>query len=100
MSNPLEGLQFPVQEGSNKPSTTRTGKEIIAEALSLVDSDSSQQASKEKIGARHIQNILKRWCIRVSGRLIIRLLLPSKVYIRHIIALYFTVQVNPVYSRM
>ena len=48
MSNPLEGLQFPVQEGSNKPSTTRTGKEIIAEALSLVDSDSSQQASKEK----------------------------------------------------
>jgi len=35
MSSTLEGLQFPVQPDTQKPSTTRTGKEIIAEALSV-----------------------------------------------------------------
>ena len=48
MSSSLEGLQFPVQPDTQKPSTTRTGKEIIAEALSIVDHKAAQEALKEK----------------------------------------------------
>ncbi|WP_130803201.1 hypothetical protein [Acinetobacter ihumii] len=48
MSSSIEGLQFPVNPATQKPSTSQTGKAIISEALSLVDHKISQQASKEK----------------------------------------------------
>ena len=48
MSTSLDGLQFPVQEDTHKVSTSRTGQEIIAEALSLVDHQRAQQALKER----------------------------------------------------
>lgn len=48
MSSPIEGLQFPVNPATQKPSTSQTGKAIISEALSLVDHKISQQAAKEK----------------------------------------------------
>ena len=49
MSSPiLDGLQFPIQEQNNKPSTSKTGREIIAEALSTVNPSLAQQAIKEK----------------------------------------------------
>lgn len=58
MSSPiLDGLQFPIQEQNNKPSTSKTGREIIAEALSTVNPSLAQQAIKEKIGVKLILNI-------------------------------------------
>ena len=49
MSSPiLDGLQFPIQEQNNKPSTSKTEREIIAEALSTVNPSLAQQAIKEK----------------------------------------------------
>ncbi|WOE40809.1 hypothetical protein [Acinetobacter chinensis] len=48
MSTSLDGLQFPLDSGSGKPSTSETGKSIIAEALSLVDHQTSQEALSEK----------------------------------------------------
>ena len=48
MSSSIEGLQFPVNPATQKPSTSHTGKAIISEALSLVDNKISQQAAKEK----------------------------------------------------
>ena len=48
MSTSLDGLQFPINSASNKASTSQTGKEIIAEALSIVDNKSSMDALTEK----------------------------------------------------
>ena len=48
MSNTLDGLQFPIQPSSNKPSSSKTGQAIIAEALSSVDSKSSSRVLSEK----------------------------------------------------
>lgn len=48
MSNSIEGLQFPINTQTNKSSTSQVGKEIIAEALSLVDHHCSQQVLQEK----------------------------------------------------
>lgn len=47
-SSNLDGLQFPIQAPHNKPSTSKTGREIIAEALSSVNPKLSHQASQEK----------------------------------------------------
>lgn len=48
MSSTLDGLQFPIKNPNTKPSTSKIGREIIAEALSTVDSDLSALAFKEK----------------------------------------------------
>ena len=48
MSTSLDGLQFPINSASNKASTSQTGKEIIAEALSIVDNKSSMDALTER----------------------------------------------------
>ena len=48
MSNPLDGLQFPIYSKTQKVSTSRTGKEIIAGALANVDHQSSVTALTEK----------------------------------------------------
>ena len=48
MSNSLDGLQFLIDPATGKPSTSTIGKEIISEALSIVDHQSSQQALEEK----------------------------------------------------
>ena len=48
MSNPIDGLQFPTYPKTQKVSTSRTGKEIIAEALANVDHQSSVTALTEK----------------------------------------------------
>ena len=53
MSTSLDGLQFPINPSSNKPSTSQTGKEIIAEALSIVDHKSSMNALAEKNWRKH-----------------------------------------------
>lgn len=48
MSHSIDGLQFLVDPRSQKTSSSQIGKEIIAEALSLVDHHCSQQVLKEK----------------------------------------------------
>lgn len=58
MSNSLDGLQFPNPSQKQKPSTSKAGREIIAEALASVDHSASQKAA---VGASSIRNILKRW---------------------------------------
>ena len=48
MSSSIDGLQFPNPAQKHKPSTSKTGREIIAEALASVDRSASLQASAEK----------------------------------------------------
>lgn len=48
MSDALDGIQFPLNPNTQKPSSSQVGKEIIAEALSLVDYKKSILALKEK----------------------------------------------------
>ncbi|QXW25317.1 hypothetical protein KXJ74_13490 [Acinetobacter johnsonii] len=48
MSNSLDGLQFPNPSQKQKPSTSKAGREIIAEALASVDHSASQKAAAEK----------------------------------------------------
>ena len=48
MSNPIDGLQFPLDPHSKKSSSSQTGKNIIAEALSSVDPQRSKQVLQEK----------------------------------------------------
>ena len=48
MSTSFDGLQFPIHPGKHKPSTSSTGKQIIAEALATVDHQSSVDALAEK----------------------------------------------------
>ena len=48
MSSSTEGLQFPISASNQKPSTSKTGREIIAEALAAVDHHSSVRAKQEK----------------------------------------------------
>jgi uncharacterized protein YjgD (DUF1641 family) len=61
MSSSIDGLQFPVHPKTQKSSSSQVGKEIIAEALSLVDHLSAQQALDEKTGVKIIQFILRHW---------------------------------------
>ena len=48
MSNALDGLQFPIQSHTNKPSTSRTGHQIIAKALSTIDPQLASQLLSDK----------------------------------------------------
>lgn len=48
MSNSLDGLQFPIQASTQKPSTSKTGQVILSEALSLVDHKASLAVLSEK----------------------------------------------------
>lgn len=48
MSDAQEGLQFPLDEDHQRISTSRTGQQILSEALALVDNKSSQDVLKEK----------------------------------------------------
>lgn len=48
MSLTLDGLQFPINSSNNKPSTSKTGQAILAEALSTVDHKASLQVLAEK----------------------------------------------------
>ncbi|QIO09591.1 hypothetical protein [Acinetobacter lanii] len=48
MSNPLDGLHFPIQASNQKPSSSKTGQAILSEALSLVDHQASQAVLSEK----------------------------------------------------
>jgi hypothetical protein len=48
MSSSIDGLQFPNPAQKHKPSTSKTGREIIAEALASVDRSASLQATAEK----------------------------------------------------
>ncbi|AYA02629.1 hypothetical protein BEN74_07020 [Acinetobacter sp. WCHAc010034] len=48
MSSSIDGLQFPNPAQKHKPSTSKTGREIIAEALASVDHSASLQATAEK----------------------------------------------------
>lgn len=48
MSNTLDGLQFPIQSPNQKPSSSKTGQAIIAEALSTVNHKLSLAALNEK----------------------------------------------------
>lgn len=48
MSNALDGLQFPIQSHTNKPSTSRTGQQIIAKALSTIDPQLASQLLSDK----------------------------------------------------
>ncbi len=59
MSSALDGLQFPVQPNTQKPSTSQTGKEILAEALSIIDHSSSQHALQEKHWRKHYPRYFK-----------------------------------------
>jgi hypothetical protein len=93
MSAP-EGLQFPIDPETHHASTSRTGKQIISEALALVDNKLSQQVLKEKTGASVIHIILRQWCIKVFYIRITRSRLPVRVYTRHINYLNFTATIN------
>lgn len=53
MSISLDGLQFPINPNSKKASSSQTGKEIIAEALSVVDNELSMKALAEKNWRKH-----------------------------------------------
>lgn len=46
--SPDEGLQFPIHASTKKQSTSRTGQEILSEALSIVDNKTAQQILTEK----------------------------------------------------
>ena len=48
MSNSLDGLQFPIHDATQKPSTSKTGQAILSEALSTVDHHMSQAVRTEK----------------------------------------------------
>ena len=48
MSLSFDGLQFPINPSNHKTSSSQTGKEIIAEALAMVDNSSSKHALAEK----------------------------------------------------
>ncbi|NHB58879.1 hypothetical protein [Acinetobacter shaoyimingii] len=48
MSNSLDGLQFPIQTHTGKASSSKTGQQIIADALSPVDQTSSSKVMNEK----------------------------------------------------
>mgnify|MGYP003582256221 FL=1 len=48
MSSSIEGLQFPIDPDTQKSSSSNIGKEIIAEALSLVDHQQSQHVLAER----------------------------------------------------
>ncbi len=61
MSSSNEGLQFTVHPETQKSSSSQVGKEIIAEALSLVDNINAQKVLDEKTGVKIIPFILKHW---------------------------------------
>ncbi|WP_297427882.1 hypothetical protein [uncultured Acinetobacter sp.] len=59
MSHALDGLQFPLDPKSQKPSSSKVGKEIIAEALSLVDNKTSMAVLAEKNWRKHYPHYFK-----------------------------------------
>ena len=59
MSTSFDGLQFPIHPGKHKPSTSSTGKQIIAEALATVDHQSSVDALAEKNWRKHYPKYFK-----------------------------------------
>ncbi len=59
MSSSNDGLQFPLQSDTQKISTSETGKAIIAEALSIVDHQISQQTLNEKNWRKHYPRYFK-----------------------------------------
>lgn len=61
MSDAPEGLQFPLDEEHQRISTSRTGQQILSEALALVDNKASQDVLKEKTGEKNILTILNQW---------------------------------------
>ena len=48
MSTTPDGLQFPLQSNQQKPSSSKTGRAIIAAALANVNQHSAAQAQSEK----------------------------------------------------
>jgi hypothetical protein len=87
MSSSIDGLQFPVHPKTQKSSSSQVGKEIIAEALSLVDHLSAQQALDEKTGVKIIQFILRHWSNMGFVQVITPSLLLNKVCTKPNIAL-------------
>jgi hypothetical protein len=59
MSHGLDGLQFPLDPNTQKPSSSKVGKEIVAEALSLVDNKTSQAVLAEKNWRKHYPKYFK-----------------------------------------
>ena len=59
MSTSYDGLQFPIHPENHKPSTSGTGKQIIAEALATVDHESSNKALAEKNWRKHYPQYFK-----------------------------------------
>lgn len=59
MSHALDGLQFPVDPKTQKPSSSQVGKAIVAEALSLVDHKSSMAVLAEKNWRKHYPQYFK-----------------------------------------
>ena len=59
MTSSLEGLQFPVNAKTNKVSTSRTGKEILAAALSDIDPKISVAIQNEKNWRKHYPQYFK-----------------------------------------
>jgi hypothetical protein len=100
MSSPIEGLQFPVNPATQKPSTSQTGKAIISEALSLVDHKISQQAAKEKDWRKNYPTYFKALVELGIEKQSTRLPLQNKACIKHIIVLNFIEMVSNTYSKM
>lgn len=48
MAHALDGLQFPLHPQTQQPSSSQVGKDILAEALSLVDHKTAQRTAAEK----------------------------------------------------
>ncbi len=48
MSSSIDGLQFPISSNQHKPSTSKTGREIIAEALAQTAHKTAVRAGAEK----------------------------------------------------
>lgn len=59
MSHALDGLQFPIDPKTQKPSSSHVGKAIIAEALSLVDNKMSMAVLAEKNWRKHYPKYFK-----------------------------------------
>jgi hypothetical protein len=59
MSHALDGLQFPIDPNTQKPSSSKVGKEIIAEALSLIDNKTSKAVLAEKNWRKHYPQYFK-----------------------------------------
>lgn len=95
--SPDEGLQFPIHASTKKQSTSRTGQEILSEALSIVDNKTAQQILTEKTGGKTIQDTLNHLFNMGFLIAITRLLSPNRAYIRLIIFLTISAMVNTIF---